>query len=65
MSTLSLELEVEKIRAVRRDIAQQFDFDTAKLGEYYRKQEATLKAVAQSKAETVTSTARVKEAPEG
>ena len=58
------ELEVEKIRAVRRDIAQQFDFDTAKLGQYYRKQEATLKAVAQSKAETVTSTARVKEAPE-
>jgi hypothetical protein len=61
----TVELEVEKIRAVRRDIAQQFDFEPAKLGKYYRKQEATLKAVAQSKAETVTSTARVKEAPEG
>jgi hypothetical protein len=60
----TVELEVEKIRAVRRDIAQQFDFDTAKLGEYYRKQEATLKAVVRSKVETVTSTARVKEAPE-
>ena len=30
---MSLELEVEKIRAVRRSIAQQFDFDAAKLGE--------------------------------
>ena len=60
----TVELEVEKIRAVRRDIAQQFDFDTAKLGQYYRKQEATLKAAARSKVESVTSTARVKEAPE-
>jgi uncharacterized protein (DUF2164 family) len=60
----TVELEVEKIRAVRRDIAQQFDFDTAKLGEYYRKQEAALKAVVRSKVETVTSTARVKEVPE-
>ena len=60
----TLELEVEKIRAVRRNIAQQFGFDTAKLGEYYRKQEATLKAVVRSKAETITFTARVKEAPE-
>ena len=30
---MSLELEVEKINAVRRGIAQQFDFDAAKLGE--------------------------------
>jgi hypothetical protein len=30
---MSLELEVEKIHAVRRGIAQQFDFDAAKLGE--------------------------------
>jgi hypothetical protein len=48
---MSLELEVEKIRDVRRGIAQQFDFDAAKLGEYYRKQERTLKAVARAKAE--------------
>ena len=46
---MSLELEVEKIRAVRRGIAQQFDFDAAKLGEYYRKQERKLKAAAQAK----------------
>ena len=30
---MSLELEVEKIRDVRRGIAQQFEFDAAKLGE--------------------------------
>ena len=60
----TVELEVEKIRAVRRGIAQQFDFDAAKLGEYYRKQEATLKAVVRTKAEATATTARVKETPE-
>lgn len=60
----TVELEVEKIRAVRRGIAQQFDFDAAKLGEYYRKQEAALKAVVRTKAEATAATARVKEAPE-
>ena len=60
----TVELEVEKIRAVRRGIAQQFDFDAAKLGEYYRKQEATLKAVVRTKAEGTAATARVKETPE-
>ena len=64
MSTLSLELEVEKIRAVRRDIAQEFDFDTAKLGEYYRKQEAALKSAARAKLEGSGATARVKETPD-
>ena len=49
---MSLELEVEKIRAVRRGIALQFDFDAAKLGEYYRQQEQTLKAVAKAKPES-------------
>jgi hypothetical protein len=49
---MSLELEVEKIRAVRCDIAQQFDFDAAKLGEYYRGQEAALKAAARAKPES-------------
>ena len=48
----TVELEVEKIRAVRRGIAQQFDFDAAKLGEYYRKQELTLKAMAQAEPES-------------
>ena len=60
----TVELEVEKIRAVRRGIAQQFDFDAAKLGEYYRKQEAALKAAARSKPESSEATARVKETPE-
>ena len=46
---MSLELEIEKIRAVRRGIAQQFDFDAAKLGEYYRKQEVPLNTAAQAK----------------
>ncbi len=41
---MSLELEIEKIRAIRRGIAQQFDFDAARLGEYYRKQEAAARA---------------------
>jgi hypothetical protein len=50
-SRMSFELEVEKIRAVRHDIAQRFDFDAAKLGEYYRKQEAALKAAARAKPE--------------
>lgn len=49
---MSLELEVEKIRAVWRGIAQQFDFDAAKLGEYYRKQELTLREVAQAEPES-------------
>lgn len=48
---MSLELEIEKIRAVRRGIAQQFDFDAAKLGEYYRKQERPLNSAAQAKLE--------------
>ena len=61
----TVELEVEKIRAVRRDIAQQFDFDTAKLGQYYRKQEASLKAASRTKPESGVATASVKEAPEG
>ena len=61
---MSLQLEVEKIRAVRRGIAQQFDFDAAKLGEYYRKQEAALKAVVRTKPQSSEATARVKEAPE-
>jgi hypothetical protein len=60
----TVELEVEKIRAVRRGIAQQFDFDAAKLGEYYRKQEAALKAAARAKPETREATARVKEMPD-
>jgi hypothetical protein len=60
----TVQSEVENIRAVRRDIAQQFDFDAAKLGEYYRKQEATLKAVVRTKTEATATTARVKEAPE-
>lgn len=60
----TVELEVEKIRAVRRGIAQQFDFDAAKLGEYYRKQEAALKAAARAKPESSEATARVKETPE-
>ena len=60
----TVELEVEKIRVVRRDIARQFDFDTAKLGEYYRKQEAALKAARPSKPESRAATARVKETPE-
>jgi hypothetical protein len=60
----TVELEMEKIRAVRRDIAQQFDFDTAKLGEYYRKQEAVLKVAARAKPESSEATARVKETPE-
>jgi hypothetical protein len=46
---MSLELEIEKIRAIRRGIAQEFDFDAAKLGEYYRKQEVPLKSAAQAK----------------
>jgi hypothetical protein len=29
---MSLQLEAEKIRAIRRGIAQQFHFDAAKLG---------------------------------
>lgn len=61
---MGLELEVEKIRAVRRGIAQQFDFDATKLGEYYRKQEAARKAAAPAKPETSDATARVKETPE-
>ena len=61
---MSLQLEAEKIRAVRRGIAQQFNFDVAKLGEYYRKQEAALKAVARTKPESSKATARVKEPPE-
>lgn len=60
----TVELEVEKIRAVRRGIAQQFDFDAAKLGEYYRKQEAALRAVARAKPDSSEATARVKETPE-
>ncbi len=61
----TVELEVEKIRAVRRGIAQQFDFDAAKLGDYYRKQEATLKLAVRTQAETTATAARVKETPEG
>jgi hypothetical protein len=60
----TVELEVEKIRAVRRGISQQFDFDPAKLGEYYRKQEAALKAVVRTKPESSEATARVKEMPD-
>jgi hypothetical protein len=60
----TVELEVEKIRAVRHDIAQKFDFDAAKLGEYYRKQEAALKAAARAKPESSEATARVKETPD-
>jgi hypothetical protein len=60
----TVELEVEKIRAVRHDIAQRFDFDSAKLGEYYRKQEAELKSAARAKLESSGATARVKEMPE-
>jgi hypothetical protein len=61
---MSLESEVEKIRAVRRGIGKQFDFDAAKLGEYYRKQEAELKSAARAKLESSGATARVKEMPE-
>jgi len=60
----TVELEVEKIRVVRRDIARQFDFDTAKLGEYYRRQEASLKAASGTQPESSAATARVKETPE-
>lgn len=60
----TVELEVEKIRAVRRGIAQQFDFDATKLGDHYRKQEAALKAAARAKPESSEATARIKEAPE-
>lgn len=60
----TVESEVEKIRAVRRGIAQQFDFDAAKLGEYYRKHEAALKAAAHTKSASGESTARVKETPD-
>ena len=60
----TVELEVERIRAVRRGIAQQFDFDAAKLGKYYREQEAALKAVVGTKPERSEATARVKETPE-
>jgi len=61
---MSLELEIEKIRAIRRGLAQQFGFDVAKLGEYYRKQEAALKAAARAKPETSEATARVQEMPD-
>ena len=61
---MSLESEVEKIRAVRHDIAQRFDFDAAKLGEYYRKQEAELKAAARAKPADSGAAARVKETPD-
>lgn len=61
---MSFKVEVEKIRAVRRGIAQRFDFDAAKLGEYYRKQEAALKAVVRTKPQSSEATARVKEVPE-
>lgn len=60
----TVELEVERIRAVRRGIAQQFDFDATKIGDHYRKQEAALKAAARGKPENSEATARVKETPE-
>jgi len=60
----TVEVEVEKIRVVRRDIARQFDFDTAKLGDGYRRQEASLKAVSRTKPGSGLTTARVKETPE-
>jgi hypothetical protein len=60
----TVEFEVEKIRVVRRDIARQFDFDTAKLGDYNRRQEASLKAASRTKPESGVATARVKETPE-
>jgi hypothetical protein len=60
----TVELEVEKIRAVRHDIARRFDFDAAKLGEYYRKQEAELKSAARAKPEGSGAAARVKEMPD-
>jgi hypothetical protein len=58
------ELEVEKIRVVRRDIARKSDSDTAKLGEYYRRQEASLKAASRTKPQSDVATARVKETSE-
>ena len=61
---MSLELEVEKIRDVRRSITQRFDFDAAKLGEYYRKQEAALKVAARTKPESNEATAKVREMPD-
>ena len=61
---MSLELEVEKIRDVRRGIAQQFDFDAAELGEYYRKHEVALKAAARTKPESSEATAKLRELPD-
>jgi hypothetical protein len=60
----TVELEVEKIRAVRYRIGEQFQFNPAKLGEYYREQEAALKAAARSKALDCEATASVKELPQ-
>lgn len=61
---MSLELEVEKIHAVRRRIAQQFDFDAAKLGEHYRKQEVAPKAAARTKSESSEATLKLRELPD-
>jgi hypothetical protein len=60
----TVELEVEKIRAVRYRIGQQFQFNAAKLGEYYREQEVVLKTAAHNKALGRETTASVKESPQ-
>lgn len=61
----AVEREVEKIRAVRRGIAGQFDFDTVRLGDHYRELQAAMKKSAASRSESRAPTATVKEASNG
>jgi len=60
----TVELEVEKIREIRRCIAKQFNFDVAKLGDYYRNQEAALKMAVRPSQTCSEATTRVNETPE-
>jgi hypothetical protein len=61
----AVESEVEKVRAVRRAIAEQFNFDAVRLGEHYRHLQAAMKRPAASRRESSAAAVTVKEAPNG
>jgi len=60
----TVEIEVEKIRTVRRRIAKECDFDVAKLGNYYRQKEAEIKSGQRASLELSEKSAGIKEEPD-
>jgi hypothetical protein len=61
----TVELEVEKIRAVRREIAERFNFDPVRLGDHYRERQAAAQTGSSSRREASAPASTVKEEPHG